>query len=236
MTGSQLTAYDVAGRYDEDYFADLSGRYRKRTRFARRRISNVFSLMPPLGGRRLVDLGSGMGTFALEASLHGAFAVGIDLAPAALDAARRLAAVEAIAAAFVRADGAELPIRSASIDVVVAADLTEHLDDVTLGRVLREAKRVLRPAGTMIVYTPNRSHVFERLRERGILRDADPSHIGLRTEQELADAVSAAGLRVMAVRHLPSHLPVWSLLERLLARWIPMMRRRIGLVAREAGT
>lgn len=236
MSGASLTAYDVADRYDEEYFADLSGRYRRRTRFARRRIDNVFSLMPPLPGRRLLDLGTGMGTFALEASLQGAFAVGVDLAPAALAAARRLATAEAIAATFVRADGAELPVRSDSIDVIVAADLAEHLDDVTLGRVLREARRVLRPAGTLIVYTPNRSHIFERLRARRVLRDGDPSHIGLRTERELADAVAAAGLRVQSVRHLRSHIPAWNILEWLLARWVPLMRRRIGLVARESGT
>jgi SAM-dependent methyltransferase len=231
-----LTAYDVAGRYDDEYFADLAGRYRNRTRFARRRIRNVLSLLPPLPGRRLIDIGSGMGTFAIEAGRGGAFAVGIDLAPAALAAARRVTKEEGIGAAFVRADGALLPIRTSSTDIVIAADLTEHLDDVTLGRVLREARRILKPAGTLVLYTPNRAHIFERLRDMRILRDGDPSHIGLRTERELIDAVNASGLRVQAVRHLPSHLPAWNLLERALGSWVPLLRRRIGLVAKEAGS
>jgi SAM-dependent methyltransferase len=230
-----LTAYDVASRYDDEYFADLASRYRERTRFARKRIANVFSLLPPLTGRRLLDLGSGMGTFAVEAAKRGAFALGIDLAPAALLAAKHVADGERTIAWFVRADGAELPVRSDSVDVVLAADLTEHLDDVTLGRVLREAKRVLRPAGAIVLYTPNRSHLFERLRQQGLLKDADPSHIGMRTEKELAEAVSAAGLRVTIVRHLPSHLPGWNALERALGRWVPLLRRRIGMVAREVG-
>jgi SAM-dependent methyltransferase len=230
-----VTGYDVASRYDDAYFADLEARYRHRTRFARQRMANVFSLLPPLPGRRLLDLGSGMGTFAVEAAKGGAFAVGIDLAPAALQAARRVAEAERTVVSFVRADGASLPIRSRSVDVVLAADLTEHLDDVTLGRVLRETKRVLRPAGVLVLYTPNREHIFERLRERGMLKDGDPSHIGMRTERELAEAVSAAGLRVTTVRHLPSHLPGWNVLERGLGRWVPLLRRRIGLVAKEAG-
>jgi SAM-dependent methyltransferase len=162
-------------------------------------------------------------------------AVGLDLAPAALTAAQKVAAAELVVASFVRADGAELPVRSRSLDIVLAADLTEHLDDVTLGRVLREAKRALKPAGTLVLYTPNRMHLFERLRERRLLRDADPSHIGMRSEAELAEAVKAAGLRVVAIRHLPSHLPGWNLLERAFARWLPLLRRRIGLIAKEAG-
>lgn len=235
MTESGLTAYDVAGRYDEDYFADLAERYRRRNRFARRRLRNVFSLLPPLGGRRLIDIGSGMGTFAIEAAKQGSAATGIDLAPAALEAARRVARAEHAAATFVRADAAELPIRSACVDIVLAADLTEHLDDDTLDRVLREARRVLRPAGTLVLYTPNRSHLFERLREKRWMRDADPSHIGMRNERELADAVTAVGLRVQRIQHLPSHLPGWNLLERLFARWVPLLRRRIGIVAQETG-
>jgi len=236
MRDTGITAYDVASRYDNAYFADLAVRYRTRTRFARRRIANVSALLPPLPGRRLLDLGCGMGTFAIETARDGAVAIGVDLAPAALEAARHVAAHERVPALFVRADGARLPIRTGSVEIVLAADLTEHLDDVTLGRVLREARRVLRPAGTLVLYTPNRTHLFERLRERRVLKDGDRSHIGMRTERELADAVAAAGLRVATIRHLPSHLPFWNLLERALARWVPLLRRRIGLVAREAGT
>jgi len=235
MESGSVTAYDVAGRYDDAYYADLAARYSRRTRFARQRIRNVASLTPPLAGRRLIDLGSGMGTFALEASREGAIAIGIDLAPAALVAAGRVAAQEGIPASFVRADGAELPIAGESVDVVVAADLTEHLDDVTLGRILREVRRILRPSGTLVVYTPNSQHIFERLRQWGVLHDGDPSHIGMRSERELADAVTAAGLTVLAIRRLPSHLPVWNILERGLARSIPWLRRRIGLIARRPG-
>lgn len=229
-----LTAYDVADRYDASYFDDLAERYRKRTRFARQRLRNVFSLLPALDGLRVIDLGSGMGTFAIEAARQGARATGIDLAPAALIAARRVASAEGAPATFVRADAAALPVRDGTADAVIAADLTEHLDDVTLGRVLREARRVLKPGGQLVLYTPNRAHLFERLREHNILRDGDPSHIGMRSEQELADAVAAAGFEVMAVRRLPSHLPVWNLIEKALGPHVPLLARRIGLVAREA--
>ncbi|HSJ16026.1 MAG TPA: methyltransferase domain-containing protein [Longimicrobiales bacterium] len=231
MRRQGLTAYDVAGHYDEAYFADLSARYRRRNRFARQRIENVFSLLPAaLEGRHLLDVGCGMGTFAVEAARRGAIAVGLDPAPAAVAAARRVAAAEQAPAAFIRGDAAALPLAGASMDVMLAADVTEHLDDETLRRVLREAARVLRPGGTLVLYTPEQSHLFERLRERGVL-DPDPSHIGVRSAAELVSAARAAGLRVERTTWLPSHVPGWNLLERGLGRWVPLLRRRIGLVA-----
>lgn len=232
MTRRDLTAYDVADHYDDAYFADLSARYRSRNRFARRRIANVFSLLPELSGRTVVDLGCGMGTFTIEAAARGARALGVDPAPAAVRAAAAVAhAEQADGAAFVQGDAVQLPLADDSVDVVLAADLTEHLDDVTLARVLREAARTLVDGGTLVLYTPDRQHVFERLREAGIMKQ-DPSHIGVRTAAELRSAVEAAGFGVERVDWLPSHLPVLDVAERLLARRVPVLRRRIGLVAR----
>lgn len=233
MSRSGVSAYDVAGHYDDAYFADLTARYRTRNRFARRRIANVFSLLGDVGGARLLDLGCGMGTFTVEAAARGAVATGVDPAAAAVAAAAHVAAAEGAShATFVRADAAVLPVRDAAADVVLAADLTEHLDDVTLGRILREAVRALRPGGRLVLYTPDRQHLFERLRERGVMRQ-DPSHIGVRTAAELRRAVEAAGLAVERSVWLPSHLPGLDLAERLLATVVPLLRRRIGLVARK---
>jgi SAM-dependent methyltransferase len=101
---------------------------------------------------------------------------------------------------------------------------------VTLGRVLREARRVLRPGGALVLYTPDRQHVFERLRERGVMKQ-DPSHIGVRSRGGAARRRGTVGLPWSGWIWLPSHLPVLGLTERALARWVPLLRRRIGLVA-----
>ena len=228
------TAYDVFDHYDDAYFADLAARYRRRNRFARQRIANVFSLLPNVRGLRVIDVGCGMGTFTFEAAMRGArFALGLDLAPTGIAAAARIAREDGVRdCAFLLADAAVLPVRSGSADVAIAADFTEHLDDDTLRRVLSEAARSVKPNGTLIIYTPEASHIFERLRDRGILLEQEPSHIGIRSAAELASFANAAGFTVERVTYLPSHLPVWNLLERGLARWIPLLRRRIGLIAR----
>ena len=218
MTDKKLTAYDVFDHYDEAYFADLAGRYRRRNRFARRRIANVFSLLPELKGKRFLDLGCGMGTFTLEAAKQGAFAVGVDLAPAGVAAARLTAKQEQVeSASFILGDAARLPLHDASVDIVLAADFTEHLDDDTFMRVLAQVAHVLKSGGLL---------------ECGILLEQEPSHIGIRSAEELAFAAEQAGFTVQGVRYLASHLPVWNLLERAFGRWVPLLRRRIGLTAR----
>jgi ubiquinone/menaquinone biosynthesis C-methylase UbiE len=229
------SAYDVAAHYDDAYFADLSARYRTRNRFARRRIANVFSLLPAVRDLRLVDVGCGMGTFTFEAARRGArFALGLDLAVSGIAAATRIAREEAVQrCSFLLADAARLPVQSGCADVAIAADFTEHLDDDTLRRVLGEAARTLKPDGTLVIYTPAASHIFERLRDRGILLKQEPSHIGIRSAEVLAKFATDAGFSVESVRYLPSHLPIWNLLERGLGRWVPLLRRRIGLVARK---
>lgn len=235
MNKEPLTAYDVADHYDDAYFADLSARYRTRNRFARQRIANVFSLLPELRGKRVLDIGCGMGTFTIEAASRGAQAVGLDLAPAGIAAAQRIAKSEtASGASFTLADAAVLPFADRSADIVIAADFTEHLDDDTLGRVLNDLARVTRTGGTLVIYTPEAAHLFEQLRERGILLEQEPSHIGVRSAHELARWTEQAGFRVEKITYLPSHLPGWNLLERAFARWVPLLRRRIGLVARKA--
>jgi ubiquinone/menaquinone biosynthesis C-methylase UbiE len=173
-----------------------------------------------------------MGTFTLEAAQRGARAIGFDMMPTALQAARRVASEEQVTdAQFVLADVVRLPVRSAAADVVVAADLTEHLDPATLDGMLAETRRALRPDGRLVLYTPQATHIFERLRDAGVLKQ-DPSHIAVRSGEELATAVRAAGYTIERITYLPSHLPGWNLLERAFARWVPLLRRRLGIVAR----
>src|SRR5690606_1098360 len=133
------------------------------------RIANVLSLLPPLDGRVLVDVGCGMGTFTVEAAHRGARALGIDFAPEALPAAAAVARAEGAERAwFTRADAVHMPLRDDSADVVVAADIAQHLDDATLRGVLSDGRGVLRSGGTCVGYTPECSHSCVRLRDAGV--------------------------------------------------------------------
>lgn len=230
-------AFLVQEHYDTDYYEPQVERYVRRTRFTRVRLENVFGLLGGVDGKDVLDLGCGMGTFTIETALRGGRAVGIDPAPASLRTANDLAErLGADGARFVAGDAGNLPIPDESVDAVICADLTEHLDDATLVAMLGEIARVLRPGGTLALYTPSPTHLFERLKAQDWLIKQDPSHIGLRSMADLVQSVRQAGLEVERAYFRPTHLPVYSTIEAVLAP-LPVLgglfRRRVCIAGRK---
>lgn len=111
-------------------------------------------LIPPAtgDGAQLLDVGCGGGLLAPH--VHGYRHVGVDLSEAGL----------AVAAAHgvegVHADVTALPFADARFDVVVAGEILEHVTD--LPATVAEALRVLKPGGTFVCDTINRTW-FARL-------------------------------------------------------------------------
>lgn len=91
----------------------------------------------------LVDLGCGGGLMA--SFTDGYVHVGVDVTHSALLQAR------AAGTRVVRCDVTALPLASASASVVVAGEILEHVEPVE--DVVREACRVLRPGGTVVIDT-----------------------------------------------------------------------------------
>ena len=98
-------------------------------------------------GATIVDLGCGAGSILARTRRDHDFAVAADHDPELL-ATAKLAGSSPI---LLDLDG-ELPLDSASIDVVLCTDVIEHI--VEPKRALEEMCRVLRPGGTVIVFTP----------------------------------------------------------------------------------
>jgi ubiquinone/menaquinone biosynthesis C-methylase UbiE len=61
---------------------------------------------------------------------------------------------------FIAADATWLPFKDALVDIIVAADFIEHIDDIGKERFLNEAARVLSRNGRMIIFTPNKLREF----------------------------------------------------------------------------
>jgi 2-polyprenyl-6-hydroxyphenyl methylase/3-demethylubiquinone-9 3-methyltransferase len=103
-------------------------------------------------GRRVLDAGCGGGLVARELAAAGAEVVGVDRSLGSLGVARR-----ATPARFSPAQGRleRLPFADAGFDAVVAADVLEHLPD--LPAVVAELARVLRPGGSFLFDTVNRT-------------------------------------------------------------------------------
>jgi SAM-dependent methyltransferase len=98
-------------------------------------------------GAPIADLGCGPGHVAAWLSEHGADAVGIDLSPAMVDAAR----VAHPGIEFREGDLLSLPADDGAFGAAVAFYSIIHLDPDEVPAAMREIGRVLRPGGRFLV-------------------------------------------------------------------------------------
>jgi 2-polyprenyl-6-hydroxyphenyl methylase/3-demethylubiquinone-9 3-methyltransferase len=107
------------------------------------------ALIPPARrrGAILVDLGCGAGLLAPHVAGLGYRHVGLDLVTGSLRQA------EEHGVTCVRADVHRVPLADASVDVVSAGEILEHVADPST--VVGEACRILRPGGLLVLDTIN---------------------------------------------------------------------------------
>src|SRR5215216_3151844 len=97
-------------------------------------------------GERVLDLGCGAGRFVAALRQAGADAVGVELAEAALERARRNAPGADLR--LLEPDGS-IPLEHGSVDLVWCSEVLEHAADP--GHLLLEARRVLKHGGRLLV-------------------------------------------------------------------------------------
>jgi SAM-dependent methyltransferase len=105
----------------------------------------------PLEDRWILDVGCGIGTYVRRFRDFSPHVYGLDVS------AQRLA--EAGLPNLVAAEGETLPFADTSFDVVVFNEVIEHVRDDR--QTLRDALRVLREGGHIVIYAPNRLFPFE---------------------------------------------------------------------------
>ncbi len=225
MTKSSSPNRDV---YDPAYYAQMY-RYHWFTcpgRKWKEREENLIDLVRPAGTETLLELGSARGDTTFFFAPRVKRVIGLDGEPLAIDLARRRAQELGLGnVEFVLADAAAFPqIPDASIDVATAFDFLEHVTDRTLERMLAEVRRVLKPAGRFVAYTPNREHIVERLKARNVILKQQPDHIAVRTPGRILDFLERAGFRIERIFYPASPYPLYRYLD-LALKGLPFLGR-----------
>lgn len=123
-------------------------------------------------GARVLDVGSGTGSFMAEIDRAGFHAIGVD--PLAARPAGRVA----------RGDGLHLPFREASFGGATILDVLEHVDDA---RLLREVALVLQPGGVALITVPASNRLWSS-------RDVAAGHLRRYSKGTLSRVLADAGL------------------------------------------
>jgi SAM-dependent methyltransferase len=125
-----------------------------------RRIAKM-TVLWPLSGKRLLDVGCGNGSYTIPMAAGFDEAYGIEIETERLEDFRRHLTARDDASSFhVQEMSAEkLEFDDEFFDVVTAIETIEHIVD--LDQAAREIYRVLRPGGAFVITAPNRWFPFE---------------------------------------------------------------------------
>jgi ubiquinone/menaquinone biosynthesis C-methylase UbiE len=108
-----------------------------------------------VAGLQILEVACGRGGYSNELARAGARVTGCDFSYVAVTVAdaNLRAANERVTAGFVQGDAQNLPFADNSFDLVISCETIEHLPDAS--KALREMLRVSRPAGKLLLTTPN---------------------------------------------------------------------------------
>jgi SAM-dependent methyltransferase len=183
----------------------------------------VFDLAGPLNGKRVLDIGTGDGQYALEAARRGGQIMALDRDQSMLDAACLRARALELPLQLHRGDATLLPFPDGSFDVVLAVTVLCLVPDAA--QAVREMARVLRPGGRLVLADLGRFNLWAaKRRVQSLLGASFWRHTHFRSQRALCELARHAGLNVVAVRGTV-HYPPSALAARVLAPVEPMLTR-----------
>jgi len=149
--------YSYSQLYNDDYWIDQLKKFlMRRSNHWKFRIDHVLESLSLLdmAGNKALDLGTSIGTLAVELARRGYQTTGIDIEERALKIARRLAEHYGLDIEYVAADASrtETFVKD-SFDLIVAEDIFEHLHDDILEQVLYNCFYWLKSGGYLVFHT-----------------------------------------------------------------------------------
>ena len=164
----------VAGKFEAEYAALENSRFSSAFTYGRAKIDGLvdelFRSLPK--GAAILDVGCGTGEHLKRALGHGLRAAGLEPAPAMLAAARRGVPHARIEEGV----ATNLPFADGEFEAVIMIEVLRYLDRSDIELALREARRVLRPGGKLLVTLVNRwalDGFYLHQRVRQLLKGSD---------------------------------------------------------------
>ncbi len=186
-------------RYDDDYFRVQQAKSAAKVAWEYTRLLAMGGVtMRP--GASVLDAacGAAPGLRFFDRDHQSALIIGLDVAPAALSAARQMLPH----AQLVQADlDHPLPFAAASFDLIILREAIEHIADGAA--TLAACRRVLRPGGCLALTTPNRwdgRRPLFRLARRVWSGEADPTHTHIYSPTEMRAVLQQVGFARVRVR------------------------------------
>lgn len=128
------------------------------------RIEKVFDMLSQLElpGKRILDLGTSIGTYAYEFASRGYNVTGIDLDDKSISIAREIAEADGKNINYIVGDVSEKAnFKDNEFDLIYAGDIIEHLENNLLLKTMSNCFSWLKPGGFFIFHTvPTRYDVL----------------------------------------------------------------------------
>lgn len=145
----------------------------------------ILELLNPNPGQKVLDFGCGTGHYSIELARKGLEVTGLDLSEEMLSYARYKSSQMGIDINWVVGDAQNLDFADNSFDAAVSVTALEFFPDPS--RALREAYRVLKPGGRMVVGIIAGNSPWSEKYLRNAKEDADSvfNHATFYTAEEL---------------------------------------------------
>lgn len=112
----------------------------------------ILDRMGPLGGKKLLDIGAGLGESSVYFALQGARVTTVDISPQMVEMALRLGGTFGVELEGIVSGAEDLSLPDNSYDIIYVANTIHHVQD--RAKLFEQMRRALKPGGMFISFDP----------------------------------------------------------------------------------
>jgi SAM-dependent methyltransferase len=239
MSADDYSNEELLALDHNDHLGAFQG-YLHGSRHASDKQAFLLSWLQPCGDDLILECGSSGGKTSIDFARHSdCYCLGVDFDPSAVSISRAMRDEHfpelTQRCQFECGDLATMHFEH-RFNKVLMPDFSEHIPDRVFCAILANIKEQL-PGATLYIYTPNRSHIFEIMKQHDFILKNPPGHINVKSRRELTGFLQEQGWDIQQDAWRVSSFPVLKLIEQVIGR-IPFLgnlfQRRIVVTATPA--